>query len=103
MIKICKLVSGDMVIGDYNKENKKLEEVYAFSFMPNGQGGISITLAPFSSPLSRGGKDSIDGKFIMFEYPMDEEPAQELIQHYIQLKSGIELVKVIPNKDPYKN
>lgn len=86
-VKVVKIINGDTVIGIYDEENKKLNDVAIIQTIPTGS-GMQIAILPFGFPYEEEIEGSIDGSFIMYEY---KKFPDEIINKYLEAKSNIRI------------
>ena len=87
-IKLVKLVSGDTVMGNYDSENKTLNDVVIVQTVPTATGSIQLAMLPFGFPYEQEISSKLDEKHIMYEYTSVPE---EMKTKYIEAKSNIKI------------
>lgn len=86
-VKFVKLISGDAVIGIYDEETKKLNDVAIIQTIPTAS-GMQLAILPFGFPYEDEIGGSIDASFIIYEY---KKFPQEIVNKYLEAKSNIKI------------
>ncbi|MEF3255335.1 MAG: hypothetical protein K6348_07235 [Deferribacterales bacterium] len=86
-VKFVKIISGDTVIGIYDEESKKLNDVAIIQTIPT-TAGMQLAILPFGFPYEDEIGGSIDASFIMYEYKKFPE---EIVNKYLEAKSNIRI------------
>lgn len=86
-VKFVKLISGDTVIGVYDEEAKKLNDVAIIQTIPTA-GGMQLAILPFGFPYEDEIGGSVDASFIIYEY---KKFPQEIVNKYLEAKSNIKI------------
>jgi hypothetical protein len=84
-IRLVKLVSGEMVVGNF--AGSDIEEPAILQAMPTQQ-GTQMVLLPYGYPFDQEMKGKIDKSHVLFEY---ESCPEELKTKYIEAKTNISL------------
>ena len=92
-IKFVKLVSGDVIIAQYDEENKIYKDIALVQAIPSG-GGMQIAILPFGFPYEEeiGGEISEDK--VLYVY--DKTP-EELKEKYVEARSNIKIANGLDN------
>ncbi len=93
-IKLAKTVSGEIIIGINDEDNKRIKDVAVVQIMPSPSGNLSIALLPYGFPF----EDEISG-FISKEHLIYEIKTipEELINKYTEAKSNIKIAQNVPD------
>ncbi len=86
-IRLVKLISGDMVVGKFNEDEKKIEDPATIQAMPTQQ-GTQMVLLPFGYPFDQEMHGEISMENILFEYKACPE---ELKTKYIEAVTNISM------------
>ncbi len=86
-IKLVKLISGDMVVGKFNNDDKTIEEPATIQAMPTQQ-GTQMVLLPYGYPFDQEIHGTISMDHILFEYKSCPE---ELKTKYIEAVTNISM------------
>lgn len=86
-IRLVKLISGDMVVGKFSEDGKRIEDPAAIQTMPTQQ-GTQMVLLPFGYPFDQEMHGEISAEHILFEYKTCPE---ELKTKYIEAVTNITL------------
>jgi hypothetical protein len=86
-IKLVKLVTGELVLGKYDENAKKLNEVAAIQIVPT-QSGVQMLLLPYGYPFENSFAGSISGEHFMYEY---QKLPDDLETKYIEAISNLSL------------
>ena len=88
-VKFAKLISGDTVIGVYNGDEKKIQDVALVQAVPSQSGsGVQIMILPFGFPYENEIIGEIAEDKILYEY---KKLPDELKSKYLQEKSNIKI------------
>ncbi|MCX8083850.1 MAG: hypothetical protein N3C60_02915 [Calditerrivibrio sp.] len=98
-VKFVKLISGDTVIGVYDEENKRLNDVAIIQTIPT-TAGMQIAILPFGFPYEDEIQGSIDATFIMYEYKKFPE---EIVNKYLEAKSNIRITSNLGDLSGFGN
>ena len=94
-VKFAKLISGDTVIGVYNSDEKKLEDVAIVQAVPSqGSSGVQIMILPFGFPYENEITGEISEDKILYEY---KKIPDELKTKYLEEKSNIKISPRMPD------
>ncbi len=86
-IRLCKLVTGEVVIGKYDAAQDVLTSVATIQTAPLKQGGVQMMLLPYGVPFENTLCGSIEGKHFLYRY---SAAPQEIINKYLEVSSNIE-------------
>ncbi len=95
-IKFVKLVTGEMIIGTYNQEQEKLEDIALIQVVP-ASSGIQIAIVPYGFPFDEKIRGSVSMDKVVYEF--DSVPS-DLESKYIQAKSNITISTNMPQDNP---
>ncbi len=87
VVKLVKLVSGDMVIGKTGVEEGKMTEVAALQTVPTQQ-GVQMMMLPFGYPFEQDFDGSLSLSHVLYEY---KNCPEELKTKYIESISNLTL------------
>ncbi|MDR0454552.1 MAG: hypothetical protein LBH05_07060 [Deferribacteraceae bacterium] len=87
-VKLVKLVSGDTVMGNYDAENKTLNDVVIIQAVPAVTGSVQLAMLPFGFPYEEEINAKLDERHIMYQYAKIPE---ELKNKYLEAKSNIKI------------
>lgn len=92
-IRFVKLVSGDVIIAQYDEDTKVYKDIALVQAIPSG-GGMQIAILPFGFPYEEeiGGEISEDK--VLYVY---EKIPEELKSKYIEAKSNIKIANGLDN------
>lgn len=86
-IAMVKLVSGEIVLGKYDAEQDRLNEVVQLRNVPTEQ-GMQMLLAPYGYPFENTFDATIEGRFILYRF---KETDEELLNKYTEVTSNLSL------------
>jgi hypothetical protein len=95
-IKLVKLVSGDVVMGQYDPNERMLKDLVMVQTVPVASGGIQVVLLPFGFPYDDNVGGKLDEKYVMYEYAKVPE---ELSNKYLETKSNIRIASSLSGLD----
>ena len=98
-IKFVKLVTGETVMGTYNKLKGVLEDVALIQVLPSS-GGVQIAIVPYGFPF----EEKISGEIPMDKvvYEFSSVPS-DLENKYIQAKSNITISSSMPDAEGFSS
>lgn len=87
-IRMAKLINGDMVIGKWEADEKKIKDPAMIQAMPTQQGGVQMLLLPFGYPF-----DQDMGGYVLMEHVLYEyrKCPDELKTKYLEATSNLTL------------
>lgn len=88
-IRLCKLTSGDFVIGVNDKEKEGIKNIGILQFVPAETGGMSVALIPFGFPFENEFSGFISNDKVMYEI---EKVPEDLQNKYTEATSDIKIV-----------
>jgi len=86
-IRMIKLVTGDIVIGKYNKKNTCLDEVAIIQTVPVEK-SMQMLILPYGYPFEPKYTGSISSEFFMYKY---ESTPEELQKKYLEAIAKVEV------------
>jgi hypothetical protein len=92
-VKFIKLVSGDVVIAQYDESEKKYTDIALVQAIPSG-GGMQIAILPFGFPYEEEIGGEIFEDKVLYVY---EKIPEELKEKYIEAKSNIKIANGLDN------
>ena len=96
-MKFAKLVTGEMVMGTYNEQEDKLEDVALIQVVPSSA-GIQIAIVPYGFPFEEKITGSIGMDKIVYEF---KDVPSDIENKYIQAKSNITISSNMPESNPF--
>ena len=87
-IRLVKLVSGETVMGDYDKAGEQLKNVALIQTIPTMSGGVQLAILSYGFPYEEEIAGEIDGRFIIYEY---KKVPEDLKTKYLEAKSNIKI------------
>lgn len=87
-IRLVKIVTGELVIGKYNAQEKALTDVAIMQTVPSQQGGVQIMLLPYGYPFEQEFIGKIEEKHFLYVY---SNVPQEMADKYLETSSNITL------------
>ena len=87
-VRLVKLVSGDTVMGNYDAENKTLNDVVLIQAVPAMTGSVQLAMLPFGFPYEEEINAKLDERHIMYWFAKVPE---ELKNKYLEAKSSIKI------------
>ncbi len=84
-IRLVKLINGDMVLGKYDADNRKMTDVALLQSVPTQQ-GVQMALLPFGYPFENEMTGEISFDHILYEYKTFPE---ELKHKYLEASSPL--------------
>ncbi len=88
-IRLCKLVSGDFIIGVNDTEKKGIKNIGSLQFVPADNGGMSVALIPFGFPFENEFIGFISDDKVIYEV---ENVPEDLQNKYTESTSSIKLL-----------
>ena len=85
-VRLVKLVNGDMVLGKWDAQEKKIKDPAMLQMLPTQQGGVQMILLPFGYPFDTEITGEIDGAHIQYEYKTVPE---DLKNKYLEASSNL--------------
>ncbi len=85
-IRLFKLVTGEVVIGNYDAAQDMVNEVAMVQSMPLKQGGVQMMILPYGMPFENTLCGSIEGKNFLYRYA---ETPQEMQDKYLEVTASI--------------
>lgn len=79
-IRLMKLVTGELVIGKYDKDSDSIKDVAAIQTIPSQQ-GVQMMMLPYGYPFEPEFTGVIEGKFMLYRYA---NTPKELQDKYIE-------------------
>ena len=102
-IRLIKLVTGELVIGKYNSDQDRLDEVAAIQSIPTQQ-GVQMMMLPYGYPFESGFSASLEGKFFLYRYT---DAPKELQDKYIEACTNLTVAgglgKLQFGKEPFSS
>ncbi len=86
-IRLVKLITGDMVLGKYSEEDKKMKDVAILQTIPTQQ-GAQMLLLPFGYPFEQDFNGEISLDHVLYQYKSFPE---ELKTKYLEAVSNLTL------------
>ena len=86
-IRLVKLINGDMVIGKFDIESRKINEVAMLQTVPSQQ-GVQMMLLPYGYPFDTEINGVISMDHILYEY---KKCPEELKTKYLEATSNLTL------------
>jgi hypothetical protein len=86
-IRLAKLINGDMVLGKWAEDEKKIKEVALLQTVPTQQ-GVQMLLLPFGYPFETEIDGEIKFEHILYEY---KNCPEELKTKYLEATSKLTL------------
>lgn len=86
-VKLFKLINGDMVIGKWDAENKKINDPAILQTVP-AQQGVQMMILPFGYPFDNEIEGEIDGAHIIYEY---KNCPEDVSTKYLEASSNLTL------------
>jgi hypothetical protein len=94
-VRLVKLVSGDVVIGVYDENEKKLKDIAMVQAIPNpGTGSVQIAILPFGFPYDNEIGGEIEEEKILYNF---NKVPEDLKNKYLEEKSNIKITSAVPN------
>jgi len=87
-IRLVKIITGELIIGKYNEEEKKLDDVAIVQTVPNQQGGMQLMLLPYGYPFEQAFGGKIAEEHFLYTY---SKKPQEMIDKYLETVTNITL------------
>ena len=87
-IRMCKLVTGELVIGKFDAEKDCLTDVAALQTVPTQQGSVQMLLLPYGYPFETDFCGAIPGCFFLYRYKSTPE---ELQNKYLEAATNLTL------------
>lgn len=75
-IRLMKLVTGELVIGKYDKDSDSLKDVAAIQTIPSQQ-GVQMMMLPYGYPFEPEFTGVIEGKFMLYRYASTPKELQD--------------------------
>ncbi len=85
-IRLFKLVTGEVVIGNYDANTDSISEVAQLQSAPLKQGGVQLMIIPYGVPFENTLCGTIEGKNIIYRY---QETPQEIKAKYLEVSANI--------------
>lgn len=89
-IRLCKLISGDFVLGLDDDVNNGIKNVGLLQFVPTDMGNISMALVPFGFPFENEFSGFISNDKVLYEVGSVPE---SLVSKYQEATSNIKLLR----------
>ncbi|MDR2161511.1 MAG: hypothetical protein LBO77_05145 [Desulfovibrio sp.] len=86
-IRLVKLVSGEMVLGEFDSQGQCLKEPAALQSLPTQQ-GVQMMIMPYGYPFEQEFSGSISATHILFIF---EKCPEELKTKYLEARSNLTL------------
>lgn len=87
-IRMAKLINGDMVIGKWDAEEKKIKDPAMIQALPTQQGGVQMLLLPFGYPFDQDMGGHVSMEHVLYEY---RKCPDELKTKYLEATSNLTL------------
>ncbi len=85
-IRLFKLVTGEVVIGNYDANTDSVGEVAQLQSVPLKQGGVQLMIIPYGVPFENVLCGTIEGRNILYRY---QETPQEIKEKYFEVRTNI--------------
>ncbi|MDD4648855.1 MAG: hypothetical protein PHO79_02385 [Desulfoplanes sp.] len=85
-IRLVKLVNGDMVIGKWDLENRKIQDPAILQTVPTAQGEMQMMLLPYGYPFDNDIDGEISIDHVIYEY---KSVPEELKTKYLEASSNL--------------
>jgi hypothetical protein len=86
-IRLMKLVTGELVMGKYDKDKDELSGVAAIQTIPTQQ-GVQMMILPYGYPFEANFSGTLDGKAFLYRYA---DTPKELQDKYIEATTNIKI------------
>ncbi|GAB7140850.1 hypothetical protein RsTz2092_08030 [Deferribacterales bacterium RsTz2092] len=87
-VKLVKLVTGEVVLGDYDEVTQQLCEVVNIQTVPSGNNQFQLALIPYGYPYEPTFVAKIEEKHFLYVY---SKCPDELKNKYLEIKSNIKI------------
>ena len=87
-IRLVKIITGELIIGKYDAEEKTLNEVAIVQTAPHQQGGMQLMLLPYGYPFEQNFGGKIAEEHFLYTY---SRKPQEMIDKYLETVSNLTL------------
>ncbi len=85
-IKLVKIVTGDLVVGKWDDDEKKIKDPAVIQTLPTQSGGIQMAIMPFGYPFDTEIQGEISSEHIVYFYKSIPE---ELKNKYLEASSNL--------------
>jgi hypothetical protein len=85
-IRLVKLISGDMVLGKWNEQERTLQEPAMLQTIPTQQGGVQMALLPFGYPFDQEIEGEISLDHVLYCY---KNLPEDLKNKYMEASSNL--------------
>ena len=87
-IRLVKILTGELIIGKYNAEEKTLDDVAIVQTVPTQEGGMQLMMLPYGYPFEQ----NFCGKIaeVHFLYTYSRKP-QEMVDKYLETVTNLTL------------
>ena len=87
-VRLAKLISGDIVMGNYDAENKTLNDAVIIQMVPAVTGSVQLAIVPFGFPFEEEINAKLDERHVIYWFTKVPE---ELKNKYLEAKSNIKI------------
>ncbi|WP_028573907.1 hypothetical protein [Desulfonatronovibrio hydrogenovorans] len=85
-IRLVKLVTGDMVLGKWQEQDKKLTDLAMLQMVPTQQGGVQMLLLPFGYPIDNELTGEVEERHILYVF---KNLPEDLKNKYLEASSNL--------------
>lgn len=87
-IRLVKIITGELIIGKYNAEEKILDEAAIVQTVPNQQSGMQLMLLPYGYPFEQNFCGHIAEEHFLYTY---SRKPQEMVDKYLETVTNLTL------------
>lgn len=87
-IRLVKLITGDLVLGKWEEEERKIKDIAMLQTLPTQSGGVQMMLLPFGYPFENEITGEISLDHVIYAYKTFPE---ELKTKYMEASSNLTL------------
>ena len=87
-IRLVKIITGELIIGKYNAEDKCLNDAAIVQTVPNKEGGMQLMLLPYGYPFEQTFCGSIAETHFLYTY---SKKPQEMVDKYLETVTNLTL------------
>ena len=87
-IRLVKIITGELIIGKYNAEDKCLNDSAIVQTVPNQDGGMQLMLLPYGYPFEQTFCGAISETHFLYTY---SKKPQEMVDKYLETVTNLTL------------
>lgn len=87
-VRLVKIITGELIIGKFDKNTNILKDVAIMQTAPSKEGGMQLMMIPYGYPFEQNMEGEIAEKHFLYIY---NRVPQELIDKYLETSSNITL------------